>query len=230
VVVDLLDARDIFRRDNGCLTGIIAYDDAHEARDSVANRDVEPARAPGSLPDRRDDFAANMVVIRGWARNIAGEVGEHGKKIRARHNSDKTVSPHNGKAFDVIGLHDLCDPIERRILGDGDGIRRHDLADLSAMLFHEFGRGFVCADQESQPPAALSLGSDLRPAIKSPSEIMPINSPAASTTGSPPTWCRSIVSMASTMEASAPIVIACAVMIWSARMDASKSGISSYSV
>src|ERR1019366_1304742 len=107
VVVHFLDARNIFCSDDRCLPGGIIPDDAAQAHDTVTHDDVEPAGSPGSLVDSCHHPAANMVVVRRRARNIAGKVSDSRKKIRLGHNSDKSVSTYNGKPLDVIGFHDL---------------------------------------------------------------------------------------------------------------------------
>src|ERR1019366_8262186 len=137
VVMYFLDARNIFCGDDRCLPGSIILDDAAQAHDTVTHDDVEPAGSPGTLLDGCYDRAANMVVICRRARSAAGKVGDSQKKIRPGDNSGKSVPAYNRKVFDVIGLHDLHDLLQRRILCYSQRIGRHDLADLAAVLMRE---------------------------------------------------------------------------------------------
>ena len=119
--------------------------------DAVADDDVEAERAPVLVFDGLDDAAANVVVICGRIGNFAGEACDRLQQIGARYDADDLVAAHHRQALDVVGLHRVDDLLQRRILGDGEGIAGHHVGDLAAVLLDVIGRGFAGAKQESEP-------------------------------------------------------------------------------
>jgi hypothetical protein len=86
------------------------------------------------------------------------------KKVAPGHNPDQSIPAHHRQALDVMLVHGSHDLSERCIFRYGDGIRSHDLSQLAPAFMHEVGRDPARANQEPQPPAALSLRPDFRTA------------------------------------------------------------------
>ena len=70
--------------------------------------------------------------------------------------------PRHRQTLDVVLFHQTHDIFERRIFRDGEWLLRHDLADLAPLLAHEIACSGTGAQQKRQPPAVLSLRTDLR--------------------------------------------------------------------
>ena len=57
-----------------------------------------------------------------------------GRKSEIRDNANDLVAAQDGQASDVAELHDPRDHLNWGVLGNGYGLRRHDLTDLAAMF------------------------------------------------------------------------------------------------
>ena len=101
---------------------------------AVANTDVEPAGRPRSARYRGDDAAPNLLVVLRKALGTDYKAGDRRQKVRIRDNANDLVAAQDGQASDAAGLHDPRDHLNRGVLGDGYGLRRHDLTDLATMF------------------------------------------------------------------------------------------------
>ena len=118
-----------------------------------------------------------MVIIGGQARRIAGELGDRGRKSERVTIPTRRSPRSTGRRLTLLDSMICDDLVERGILGDGEGIRRHDLADLAAMGMHEVGGDPVVPTRKlSQRPRFRSVPISAR-RMKSPSEMMPISLP-----------------------------------------------------
>ena len=97
MVVNQLDARNIFGRHNRRLPETLIHDDAAEMHDPIAHSDAELHRLPIIFLNGCDHSFPNVIIVSRRIRNISGETCHSPKQVRARHNPYKRISAHNGR-------------------------------------------------------------------------------------------------------------------------------------
>jgi len=105
--------------------------------------DTEPAGPPRRFPQSGLHLGLNLGVIGGGVRKLSSHAGDGNEKVRAGDDADQPVLPHDGEALDLPRFHDLDDFIEPHVLGYGEGVGRHDVADPAAGFAGEFDRRAV---------------------------------------------------------------------------------------
>src|ERR1700730_9740538 len=128
--------------------------------DAVAHDDAQAKRTPIVFLKSVDDAIANVVVVGGRVGDLGGEAWPRLPPVGARHDANDPVSARHRQTLDTILFHQLHDRLEISIFGDGQWLRRHDLADLATVLVNEIGCLSAWAKNELQEPAALALGAD----------------------------------------------------------------------
>src|ERR1700682_4806645 len=128
--------------------------------DAFAHDDAEAERTPVILLQCIENAVANVIIVGGRIGDLAGETGYRLQQVGARHDADDLVSAYHRQTLDVVLLHHLHDLLQRRILGNGERLRRHDLGDRATMLVNEIGCSFARAENECQPAGALALRAD----------------------------------------------------------------------
>lgn len=95
MVVDQLDATDIFGGDNNRPPEAFVGNHAAEMHNPVAYNDAELRWLPFTSLKRRDHTLSNLIVICRRFRNISSETCNSAKQVRARHNADKRFFAYN---------------------------------------------------------------------------------------------------------------------------------------
>ena len=148
----------------------------------------------------RQNPIANCPVIRRRSVGVAGSFDHRVHEIGAADDAYHAAIAQYRQPFDMAAFHQLDHGFQRVVLADRRRIGRHHFLDHSAGGVNIFCGQTPGTEQEFQPFRPLPLRADLTAARKSPSVTMPINAPAASTTGRPLTLLCSISCAASSTD------------------------------
>ena len=92
MVVNQLDAGDIFGRHDRRLPKALIGDHAAQMHNSVPDGDPELHRLPFILLDRCDHAGANVVIVGSWIRNVSRKTCDGAKQVGPRHDPDQRIS------------------------------------------------------------------------------------------------------------------------------------------
>jgi hypothetical protein len=154
-----------------------------------------------------------VIVIGCGVENLPGKACDCVQQIGAGYDSHEPFTAYHRQPFDPPVLHQGNDFLERRILGDGYRITRHDFGYPAAIFMNKIGRRLTRAEMNFRRRLRLRWVPISLRRMKSPSETIPMSFPAASTTGSPLMCRRSMMFAASTMVVLASTVMTGRVMI-----------------
>lgn len=168
MIVDMLDTRDILRRNDDRLTNVLVSYDTTQIDDPISYNRIYPDWCPMMILDGCKYPAAKTGITRRRIRQTAQQTRDGLYEILPADHANDLSIPYDRHALDVIPLHEPNDVGERSVFSCSVKISCHDLANLPACGLHIILGHAVRTQDEFKPARPFPLGLKFLPAKKIP--------------------------------------------------------------